>query len=263
MGYISREHWKEVLAHLFFVHNFIGYQTINLVLWTIEITLQFYLVAIPLFYFLKKLPRLFLPITIGFTIFIKRFVYVTWMLENQGNGFNLGRATVIFTVLDNFAIGMFIAWVIEKRKEFEPKKGKIISVVLLVILLSFICKLGQTYGIHTNNWSGYSFHSLLALNIGLILYVFSRIKWKKDSAIVKLMCLGARYEYGIYLYHLVFIENYLLRCGAIMELQNRGWYIVSYSILAVLSIVLGSLMNMLVDAGVNRLFYRKVSNVKK
>lgn len=260
VGYISREHWKEVLAHLFFVHNFMGYQTINLVIWTIEITLQFYLVAIPLFYFLKKLPRFFLPITIGVTIVIKRYIYIIWMMENQGNGFQLGRATVIFTVLDNFAIGMFVAWVIEKRKGIEPKKGKIISTVLLVILLNFVCKLGQTYGIHTNNWSGYSFHSLLALNIGLILYVFSRIKWKKDSTIVKLICFGAKYEYGIYLYHLVFIENYLLRCGAIMELQNRGWYFVSYVILAVLSIALGSLMNILVDAGVNRLSCRKKSN---
>lgn len=250
VGYVSREYWMDVLPHIFFMHNFWGGKSINLVLWTIEITVQFYIVAIPLYYFLKRYSRIFLPLTIILTIISKCFVYMNWMLENQENAFLLGRQTVIFTVLDNFTMGMFIAFILEKRRSIGQQKQYILISIISVALLSYTCEFGQKYGIHTNNWSGYIFHSLLALNLALILYAFSHIKWNRNAPIVKVICLGAKYEYGIYLYHIVFIENYLLRCGWIMELQNKGWYIISYFVLGVLSIGLGSLMNMLVDSWV-------------
>ena len=252
MGYVSKELWPHILTHILFVQNLFDHYTINGVLWTMAITIQFYIIAIPLYYCLKKNPYVFLILTILITVLSKRMVYINNVSEVPLLGFNLGRTKIILTVLDNFTLGMFGAWFYYNKKNITGV-FPLLGMSGAVILIDFVCRCGQKYGIHTNNWSGYCFHSMLALSLGFFLYFMSCIKFKSDNKIVKLLLFLAKYEYGIYLYHLVFIENYLTRCGLIMELQNRGWYILSYAIMGCLSIVLGVIMDFMVSASMEKL----------
>lgn len=249
---LTAGNWKDIISHFLMIHNLspIYSGSLNGVLWTMGVTMQFYLIAIILYKLLMKLKWLFLPLTVFLTIATKAVAYYYYfdVLLNGSNAFFVGRVFCILTVLDNFTVGMFVAWMVQRKKKNSAVLWVSLTIVSL-LLLNIICKNGLMYGIHTNNISGYCWHSLVALALGILIFAFSYFPFGSDGIIVRMFRFLSKYQYGIYLWHLVVINNLLSASGFVAELRNKGYILLLYLVLCVASVITGVFMTKAIDEG--------------
>lgn len=116
---------KSIVTHLLFIHNLFPqyHGAINGVLWTMGVTFQFYIFAYPLYRGMKKGGTFFAIFCILVTIAAKAIMYA-YVLPGCNMDYNLeffsGRQLI--TALDNFTIGMYVAYLGEKIK-LEHKRN--------------------------------------------------------------------------------------------------------------------------------------------
>lgn len=205
--YINRSHIMNIISHFLFVHSFnIGWHgAINGVLWTMAIIFQFYIVAIPLYYFVKKLKYWSVIVAILFTIAAQ---YTTlnhfWVIdENLYGSFAYsipGRQ--LWTSLDNFVVGMYVAHITKNERKRTFRCRYIIGCILCILLIYIHCLLGNRYGVWGRRLWNCSYHSILAVVIGILVFCASNIKNITNMLISRVLLWIAKYEYGIYLWHL-------------------------------------------------------------
>lgn len=127
----------------------------------------------------------------------------------------LGRQLI--TALDNFTVGMFVAWFIKNHKvQLKAPVGLFLAVGAFIVQL-YLCSFGSTYGVHTNNLSGYLWHSMIAITIGLIMIGISHLPPTK----IRLLQYLAQNEYPIYLWHLTVYNNLLQRSEFIVSCPGK------------------------------------------
>ena len=80
-------------------------------------------------------------------------------------------------------------------------------------------------------------HSLVALGLGAMMWMFAGISIPKENPITKIFLWISECEYGIYLWHLVLIITLIEKSPFIQELLNTGYRKTVYALLTVLSVV--------------------------
>lgn len=247
----------DIITHLLLIHNFSPayHGSLNGVLWTLGVIFQFYLIAIPIYYGIKRWKAAFCTGAIAATILIKVMVY-RFILPNVAGGdalyFFAGRQ--LFTALDNFVIGMFVAHLVLNRKHTATQAKNIVGLCASLVFLLAWQMQGRQFGIHTNNLSGYVWHSVIAVALGLSIYFFSQVKFSLNNPPARCALWIAHYEYGIYLWHLLMIRNLLAKAPFMQSFIANGWYIPLYVILIGMSILTGYVNSCAVDGGVARIF---------
>ena len=98
----------------------------------------------------------------------------------------------------------------------------------------------------TINLSGYSWHSLLALTIGGIMLGISAIRIDFIKPIYNGLLWIAKYEFGIYLWHLLLIRNLIEKSQIVTYLIGKNQYIIQILFLT-LSIIVGYFMSIMVE----------------
>lgn len=152
--YVSISGIKHVVLHLLCIHNLFpsAHGSINGALWTIGTIAQFYLIAPLLCKFFRKNGYITFLVTVVVTIAAKAGTYHFLYLSMETPGwyaFYAGRQ--LFTAIDNFAVGMFAAWLVQERSPgLKPLRAWVLIVTALLIQL-FLCSFGLSHGIHTNN----------------------------------------------------------------------------------------------------------------
>lgn len=254
-AYISMGHWKNILSHIFFVHNFVldWSGAVNGVLWSMGIIVQFYLISIPMYKVLNKIKYFFVPCSVVLTILVKAGMYRFFLPDYGGNGFYLGRSLVVFTSLDNFAIGMFCGWLAINKKLPSSWVRFGGGAVFGWILLDVVCRTGQTYGIHTDNISGYIYHSGVAVALGVVIWAFTYVPFSEKNWLVKCFQWIAKYQYGIYLWHLIIIRNWTVSSTLIMDLIGSGKYWMAYTLMGISCLVVGVVVTKIIDEGYMRI----------
>lgn len=241
----------DILAHLLFVHNLSvsTHGSINGVLWTMGVIVQFYLFAPLLYKSVKKHPYLTLFFSIAFSILIKIILF-HYIL----NGWDVQPvirfiwSRQVFSSMDNFVIGMFAAWTCANSKGLlKSTRKNIFPEILLGICLIGVCLSGDRLGIHTDNLSGYIFHSALAICLGgMLLCACSSRKY--EGRISKGVLWLADNEYGIYIYHLCIVENLMQNSYFLQTCNGRGLGIVGGGICILIAIIVGSVLAKSVDS---------------
>lgn len=252
--FLSRHHAGNILSHIFFVHNFFPscFGAINGVLWTMGVTVQFYIIAILLYKGMKRFGFPFYLVGILFTIICKYIVYAYILpafVSDNSLSFFAGRQ--LFTALDNFLAGMAAAHFLKTKTWRFSKPVTIFLFLAECFLLPIIGRLGFTYGIHTNNISGYLWHSLVAFVLFLMMITFSNISFSVDRLLVKPLIWLSGVEYGVYLWHLVMYNNLVGKSSTIQTLLANGHQKLVYLILMGLAILIGAFMTQLVDKAVS------------
>ena len=122
--YINKNHIFAILSHLLFVHSwsFAWHGAINGALWTMAIIFQFYVVAIPIYWSIKKIDNLYLTMVISvlFTIICKYIVLNFLWVEDStifGSYAIMIPGRQLITSLDNFVCGMCVAGINIKREQ--------------------------------------------------------------------------------------------------------------------------------------------------
>lgn len=240
-----------VVTHLLFVHNlFPAYSgAINGVLWTMGVMMQFYLVA-PLLYAVFKRYGLKAEILcVAGTIFAKyiAFSYVMPELEMGGEyGLFIGRQLI--TALDNFSAGMFVAYLVYQRGiQMRQSVAAGISFFSLV-LTGIICKAGQMYGIHTNNISGYIWHSALVLALGGMMLGLSCLKLREDLFLYKFFLWIAQYEYSIYIWHFIVFGNLIRMSPWIQQMISSPYVWPVYLLMISVAVCVGYVFSTFEDS---------------
>lgn len=259
--YLSNENISNVLTHILFVHNFwpAHHGAINGVLWTMGVMFQFYVIAILLYKIMKKNPILFWGISVVATIAMKyiafEFIAPTLVADTSLNFF-LGRQ--LPTALDNFTTGMFVAYLVSNIKETEKKSiiGYIVVIIGVIITILF-CNYGLLYGIHTNNISGYIWHSEIAIALGVTMLGFSMISIPESNWLVKIILWISEIEYGVYLWHLPLFYSLVSGSGWIQGLLAMGQRKIVILVLISIAIVVGGLFTKMTDSFVKDLITRK------
>lgn len=241
--YVSISGIKHVVLHLLCIHNLFpsAHGSINGALWTIGTIAQFYLIAPLLCKFFRKNGYITFLVTVVVTIAAKAGTYHFLYLSMETPGwyaFYAGRQ--LFTAIDNFAVGMFAAWLVQKRSPgLKPLRAWVLIVTALLIQL-FLCSFGLSHGIHTNNLSGFMWHSLIALTIGAIMVGLACAPVLNTTRVLD--CL-AKNEYPIYLWHLLIYDNLLQRSEFIQKYATTGWGII---FLVLAAILMGVVMSAIV-----------------
>ena len=241
-NYVSVNGIKHIAAHLLLVHNLFPscHGSINGALWTVGTIAQFYLIAPLLYKLFEKNGYLAFLATLAVTVLAKASVYQVLYSNMEEPGwyaFYAGRQLI--TALDNFTVGMFAAWFVEKYASLLKSWAAGFLTVAAFAAQLFLCSFGLSHGIHTNNISGYVWHSLTALTIGFLMIGLAYFPQSNRSGDAVLQFL-AKKEYIIYLWHLPVYENMLQRSEFVM-LHSSDW--LGILLLVMAAVLMGVIMS--------------------
>lgn len=247
--YFNRDGIDDILTHLTFTHNYSASTagTINGVLWTMSVTVQFYVVAIILYKILRKYPKLTAVAVVGLTVLSKGILlHYGPSLWKESSSFWLSRQ-ILISVIDNFVLGMYVAnLLLEEERSQNATLWKLLAGILLAIITLYgVSILGLQKGIHTDNISGYTWHSLIAVCLAFAVYCCAKIHTAHSSFISKGFLWLAKYEYGIYIVHLYTI-NFLLESVPAMQSLNDKMYVAAWGIMFVSCVVVGYVFSVVV-----------------
>lgn len=260
--FLDRVHLKDVLYHIFFIHNFVPsfHGQINGVLWTMGIIMQFYLIAIPLYKLIKKWPHVMVVLSVVITVTSKFLIFVYMLNHGSNNAYYFIAGRQLLTALDNFVIGMYVASIAPKLKGKSQICGYAVALGAIVMMY-FICDCGLKNGINTPNPSGVIWHSLVAIATGVLLVGLSVLRNRERCKIYQFFLWIAKYEFGIYLWHLVLIRNLIEASGFIVKLIELGHTWLIYAILTVLSVITGVVMETAVKGLENTALLKKIYKI--
>ena len=210
--YIKSDRFWDIIAHIFLIHNLFpdSFGSINGAMWTMGVIFQFYFIAYVVYKCLKKYGLIVAPVSIIITCVTKLFVYryiLPYIGHSDDWGFWTGRQLI--TALDNFVIGSTVAWWATKKSQFKfGVKLAICGISACLIIVFIICRIGIIYnGIHTNNWMGYTWHSAIAVCVGVTMILLHYNGKERRNILSSCFLWISKYEYSIYLLHLVIIKN--------------------------------------------------------
>lgn len=210
--YLSKEHWRSILWHIFFIHSwsFETHGSINGALWTMSVIFQFYLFAIPLYKIVREKNHFWvLGGVIAFTIVFKWImINYLWITDESVYGtFAFMIPTRQFvTSIDNFVIGMVAAKVVNYRKGdnqdiFRKKVICGLSFIYIIVLTEIAMK----HNIYEKSILGYCWFSFLAIGIGILLVACDFDS--KTTLLGRFSIFISKHEYAIYLWHLPILYN--------------------------------------------------------
>lgn len=244
--YFSKEGLFHIISHFMLLHN-LFYNThgsINGALWTMGVIFQFYIFAPILYKYIKK-NDLNILIVIFVTILFKYILY-SFLSKNIFQGmyyFIYGRQ--FFTSIDNFALGMFFANIIEAKK-YKVKFVNFFGLTLLVAVFFILIYKTNSSMIYTNSIVGYIWHSILAIVLGFILFFSAILPELKFKNVRNILIFISKYQYGIYLWHLIIINN-LLQYSTIFKSISENSLSVFTIIIFMISTFVGVITTIMVD----------------
>ena len=252
-AYLNVGNIGNIFSHIFLFHDW--YPTfqgaISGVCWTLGVIFQFYLISPLIFYCIEKKPKLTVFISVIFSVCMKAFIY-HFIIAKSINGdlgtayyFGLGRT--IITALDTFVIGMFLG-----RYVKVPEDNKKIVLNILGLCISTTIFIAWIYVAHNNilysdSVIGYVWHTGLAIILAVMMYFFANIKLPLENPVLKALLFISKYEYGIYIWHLLMINALCNNSEIIMQyiIWQRK---ITYVILLGISIASGVLMTEIIDS---------------
>ena len=257
--YLSNDHLLTIISHIFFFHNFFYTiaGAISGVCWTLAVTFQFYLIAPFIYYIFKKYPKMVLISSYILSFLLKYFIF-HFIIAASGDTntflyFNYGSQ--IFTALEFFVSGMFIAYLLNKySNNTNHNYIYILLNIIFVVLLYFLIKMTYSTtipyinntGIYSDCTLAYIWHFLLSILLTIMVYYFSKIKIEHKTFFSKILFFVSKYEYGIYIWHLIIITTLSSSSPFFKNLiSTNSIYIYVYYIL--ISVFIGYIMTKFID----------------
>ncbi len=192
--YTFRESSPHFLASLFYVHNIVydSWSTINPVAWSLEVEVQFYLLA-PLFFTVFAIPGKVLRRSILIALILAFLAFNQYAREWIEDG-HLRKSIIVY--LSTFGIGILMAdiYLLDKEKIRLPLLADVCGIAALFLLFYF----AKDYS---------SFHSRLGFHIGIFLLFVSALfsHWFQRFFRIPVIAVIGGMCYTIYLLHYALI----------------------------------------------------------
>ena len=247
-GMVSRDGLFHVITHALLIHNFFPSTcgSISTVLWTMGVIVQFYFAAVFLYKLMKKRPIVTLLASIIFTVLCKAFVFhIVLRNMNVESSYYFIYGRQLFTAIDNFVIGMFIACYGE-HITMKRTKQWIVFVLLLGVGVIW-CIMPQAAYRHSDNLTGYVWCTVLAVILGGITWLLGSFHYTKNTILLRGIMFISKYQYGIYLWHFVCASNMLQNSSLVNQIANRSFFILTI-VLSAICIAVGYVSTITLDA---------------
>ncbi|MGN0251839.1 MAG: acyltransferase family protein [Oliverpabstia sp.] len=212
-GLISLTGFRHILAYCTFTQNFWieTHGSINGALWTMATIVQFYLTAIFLYRMVQKNWALTGGISILISVISKYMMYhyvIPAMQLDSYAYFVYGRQLI--TALDNFVLGMAAAKIVLHLWDKKTNRSGIFAGAIMT-LVSGAGLLWASYafcrnGIYVDQPVGYVAHSVLAVLIAILMVGISMLP-QCEGGLMRPLSFIAKYQYGIYIWHLPVIRG--------------------------------------------------------
>lgn len=222
--YLSLNNMSSVFTHLLFIHNLFTptHGSISGVLWTIGVIIQFYIISGILYRCIERHSNMTLIASIVFSIVLKCLLYSFFESKGFDGSFYFIYGRQVFTALDNFVIGMFVAYRVLNYSSSKKTPVLVMSLVLLFVWIAFVSNQGNVY---SNTLFGYTWHTITALLIGICIWFCIGIEVKVTNPVARIFMFIGKYEYGIYIWHLLIINNLYEKSEIVQKISSRGyWY---------------------------------------
>lgn len=245
--YLSQIHILDLCSHLLFIHNLFPsyFGAINGVLWTMGVIMQFYVFSIFLYRGIKKWNSKFVIGSIIITVLCKMLVF-KYVIPVIGEQYVLYGGRQLITALDNFVVGMFIANLLAKRKIEKKWIYGLVSIAAFIVL-GIWGDIGLQNGIHVDNMVGYVWHSITTCILAVLFISFSYLPLSYENKFIKSILWIAKYEYGIYLWHLVMFNNLRAKAPIVQNLLDNNLHWIAIFIFIVLAIMVGWIFSVIID----------------
>lgn len=222
--------WPHYLASFFYIHNLIyhSFSWIMPVAWTLEVEIQFYIIA-PLLFLIYKLPRGWMRLVVYSFIITLSIMYTFWFGKGIGN---------VFTFLFYFMGGVLLADAYVSRFCLVKNNTVSFGLAIAALVLFLVLKAGSSAGLHLVKYVAMLilFHCVLIND--RLQQAFSN-RW---MVAIGTMC------YSIYLLHfavLSVIGRLLLQTG--VALNNTAYIIGYYLLFLAVILILATLYFFLVE----------------
>lgn len=228
----------DIVTHALLIHNFFPSTcgSISTVLWTMGVIFQFYFISIFLYKLVKKMPVFALIASIVFTILCKitifHFIFPNIHTE-ASYYFIYGRQ--LFTALDNFVIGMFLADFQNKIRIRKTFKWGVFLVS--IVTCSVWCIMPFAEYRHSDTITGYTWSSGLAILLGIITWFISDFEYEKESFFMQIIMFISKYQYGIYLWHFVVTANLLQGSEWIGRIANKSFLLLTIVLIVICTLI--------------------------
>ena len=237
IGWLNREHIIHVIESLLLLQNFDIKNGINGVTWTIAVIFQLYIFSIPLYRLVKKYSWRILVVAVVFTVLLKKSfaTYIT-MKELDEIYYVVTSIRIPLTTIDLVLSGMCAAHLCyrmpSKLVDLLKKPQTIVVCIVLIVLYhySFIKGTQEIGNLFGNSWFSCIWQSVMGIYISIICMLLYYLPFTYSTKIGKGVQFIAKYEYGIYLWHMILMGNF-------MQFQP-DWYILLQTKLPIVLLII-------------------------
>lgn len=216
IGYLSKNHIFHIIESLLLIQNFDIANSINGVTWTIAVLFQLYLISILLYRLVKKYGLWAWGIGLFITICLKKGI-ATYIAMNEMDPiyYVITSIRIPFTTVDLILSGMCAAKICHKIPakmiQILKKPQMSIACISLVLVYHYIFIKGTLWieTLYGNKWSNCVWQSAIGGYLAIICILLYYLPFTYTNKLGRGIQFMAKYEYGIYLWHMLLMGNFM------------------------------------------------------
>lgn len=265
IGYLSLSNIKYLLESLFLLQNFDPYNYINGVTWTIAVLFQLYVFSKFIYRGIKMYGIVFYLVTTVMCVLLKRYIITYIALYELNSIWRVVAAVRLpFTTFDLIAVGMLCAHFVKKYKYVWKNElgNKILPIFWVILYLGGFYYYSTHIGFYGAALLSSAGQSLVGLFIALLLFFCAGMSISYNSHLGKGIQFIAQNEYGIYLWHMILMGNFLAYKPDWFIFLNDKFPAILMLLLVLIAIVVGTCSNM-ISRSFQVLSLHKTEPVKK
>lgn len=254
---LGKDYWFNILSEVLFIQNFSPERAgINGVTWTLALIMQFYLVAFWLYKLIKKYPNMVTATIILFSLLFTR-ISCQIITDKGMSDIWLVAASMRWlpSTLSIFVCGMYAAAFPNLVEGYDKTKKVIIVIMYLLMLFGFVKLVFAVGGGYGNGFKYILREPIMGIWVSIMLWLVSQLKLSFNSFVGKGIQTVAKYEYGIYLWHMIIMGNISANSSAFTFLAEKC-NVLLLIMMIVLAIGGGIISTKLVESEAYRKIYK-------
>lgn len=242
-----------ILQSLIFVQNYNPNGAVNGVTWTLAVLVQLYFIAVPMYMLVKRWGVKTWIVSFAMVVVLKKIcnTYVN-INELDSIWYVVTDIRMPVTTFDLFLAGMCGAKISLKLKEDNKSISNVACSIMCILMLvvfywSFYC-FCLRIPLFSSKWMSCIWRSLTGMWIAVLLICLAQATWSYDNIFGRLIQGIAKSEFGIYLWHMVFLGYVMSSKPQLFIWMHDRYPILLLAVMMILAIGIGYISTVLTQS---------------